>query len=176
MNNEVFVIAEQNERFVSEFWGQSFSLETASVYAQDFSNRVNRCVYIWDTSSIEANKQPVKKIVPYPVQTGYYFQLWVNHDYREAQILAISGRDTLVEYVMPEGTTGLRIIPVDKFTGEKRQKLVHYAPSIAYTRVGRKWLEAIEEGYDWRGNPQMRGKQRIQLSARDMLRKLNDRE
>ncbi len=159
-----YIIAEKNERFVSEFWGQSFSLEDAKIKAQEFATRENRAVYIWNTESLEANKKPIETVRP--LRPGYTFKLWVNHAERPAHVLAILGREALIEYNMPKGTTSLKLIEI------RNGQIAEGGKTIPYKRVPNRWLKAIVDGgYDWEGTPQgKKGEDFILMpSAEEML-------
>jgi len=77
---------------------------------------------------------------------GKVFTIWVNQGYRDATTLAVIGDEALIEYVMPRGTTALRIVDAYIWDGSK---------TVSYKNVPRKWLKEIEEaGIPWEGNSQ----------------------
>jgi hypothetical protein len=159
-----FIIAEKNERFVSEFWGQSFSLEDARIKAQEFATCENRAVYIWNTESLEANKKPVEMVRP--LRPGYTFKLWVNQGERSAHVLAILGQEALVEYNMPAGTTSLKVVEI------RNGQIGVGGKTIPYKNVPIRWLKAIcDGGRDWEGTPQGKNGEDFILmpSAEEML-------
>lgn len=166
---DTFIIAEENERFVSEFAGQCFAKFEARCKAREFSNRVGRTVYIWNVESLQANRKPVEVI--HPLRAGHRFSLLVNQGYRDARIVVLLGGQALVEYTMPNGTTGLRVMDAWEFTGEKFEKIVSYGKCVSYRSVPIRWLKAmVDAGREWDGNPQLKnGKHPNVCSAEEML-------
>lgn len=171
-----YIIAEKSERFVSEFWGQTFDLWDARRHALRFAEREKRAVYLWDLDqSPLPSAKPFQIINPpeKPLQTiapGMRFQLMVNQGWREAVLLASLADDALVEYTMPNETTALRIVPLKVFTGERRQKIEVSGQSISYRTIPLKWLKVlVEGGMEWYGNPQtQRGRAVEILSVHDL--------
>jgi hypothetical protein len=158
-----YVIAEKNERFVSEFWGQTFSLEDARTKAREFATRENRAVYIWNTESLEANKRPIEMVRP--LRPGYSCDIYVNHAMRKAYVLAIIGNEALIEYSMPAGTTALKI-------AEIRNGEINGGKTIPYKNLPLRWLKAIvDSGQSWEGNPQGKNGEKfiVMPSAEEML-------
>jgi hypothetical protein len=78
---------------------------------------------------------------------GARLQVLANQGWRDAVVLAVQGPAVLVEYMMPKGTTALRILqPVPGGVAER---------PIGYNDLPTKWLQAIvDAGQDWEGNPQ----------------------
>lgn len=92
---------------------------------------------------------------------GAELSLWRNQGWRDARCLAVTryrgprGRDdrsadvALVEYVMPNGTSALNLIPAD------RPDVTRVGRQLPYKRLGRAWLEQIiAAGLTWVGRPQ----------------------
>jgi hypothetical protein len=92
---------------------------------------------------------------------GDTFTIEVNQGAREAVVLAVIGDKSLIEYTMPAGSTALQIVT---WGAEQRGR------SVSYAAVPTKWLRAIvEEGCEWDGNPQGRGRRGRITSAEAML-------
>jgi hypothetical protein len=84
---------------------------------------------------------------------GQYFQLFVNHGWREAVCLAIVGDESLIEYTMPKGSTSLRIV--------RTENPEHLVRTVSYKQVPIKFLRAIvESGIEWDGLGQRTKRQR----------------
>ena len=74
---------------------------------------------------------------------GTLFEFWVNQGFRTAVVLACLDGETLIEYEMPNGSTGLRIL------GPYKNK------TVSHRKVSTKWLkEMILTGENWGGVPQ----------------------
>lgn len=84
---------------------------------------------------------------------GQYFQLFVNHGWREAVCLAIVGQEALIEYTMPKGTTSLRIV--------KTENPEYLVRNVSYRQVPIKFLRAVvDTGVEWDGQGQRTKRQR----------------
>lgn len=72
-----------------------------------------------------------------------------NQGDREAEVLAILGDEALIEYVMPNGTSSLNIVPV-------WEGMTHTYRAVSYFRLPKKWAQALRDqsgNWTW-GNPQ----------------------
>jgi hypothetical protein len=71
-------------------------------------------------------------------ETGDTTTVEANQGEREAEVLATSGNQMLVEYLMPNGTSALRIITVcgRRFIDQR---------SVPYRNVPKKWVRAMHE-------------------------------
>jgi hypothetical protein len=88
----------------------------------------------------EAEKRRLK-----PLQEVW---LWVNQGRRPATVLAVVGRQALLEYVMPRGSTALRLVQVDDPEAMIRSVSYRQVP-LAFLRV------LVERGVAWIGEPQV---------------------
>lgn len=83
--------------------------------------------------------------------------LTVNQGDRDAVVLAVRGDQALVEYVMPKGTTGLRILSAD---GDDNGR------TVSYTALSTDWLKAIVAAdATWLGRPQQSGRRVLAAPA-----------
>jgi hypothetical protein len=77
--------------------------------------------------------------------------LEVNQGEREAEVLAVIGDQALIEYLMPNGTSSLRI--VDRMEPDAR-----VYKNATYQRLPKKWVQAMDDaGSSWIGQPQSHG-------------------
>jgi hypothetical protein len=77
---------------------------------------------------------------------GDTFTININQGDREAMVLAVIGRQCLIEYAMPAGSTALQIVT----EGDEQR-----GRSVSYPTVPTKWLRAIvDDGQEWEGVPQ----------------------
>jgi hypothetical protein len=82
--------------------------------------------------------------------------MFVNQGWREGTVLAVRGREALVEYQMPKGTTSLTVIELNG-DGDPVQT---NGKSVSYRGLSLSWLQAIVDGAgDWVGRPQQAGRQ-----------------
>jgi hypothetical protein len=82
------------------------------------------------------------------MKPGETTTIYINQGTRAAVVLATIGLEVLLEYVMPNGTTALRII-------DTRTDAPARGRSIGYAHMPIKWLRAIvDSGVEWDGNPQ----------------------
>jgi hypothetical protein len=83
-------------------------------------------------------------------------KLLVNQGWRPAWVLARLGDEALIEYVMPNGTSALRIVSAAGALAEDWVALRHWEyRSISYHALPRKWLrELVHTGERWEGLPQ----------------------
>lgn len=85
------------------------------------------------------------------IDVGDSFCLEVNQGEREAEVLAIIGDQALIEYLMPNGTSSLRI--VDRMDPDAK-----VYKNVTYHRLPKKWIQAMDDAKtSWIGQPQNHG-------------------
>lgn len=73
--------------------------------------------------------------------------IWVNQGRRPAKVLAVVGQQALLEYVMPRGSTALRLVDADD-----PEALIR---SVSYRQVPLAFLRVLAENQvEWIGEPQ----------------------
>ena len=93
------------------------------------------------------------------LRIGRCYKMLVNQGWRETDVLGIIEEEgkAIVEYIMPNGSTSLRIIPleVDLETYGGMVLCPWEYKNVSYFRLPKKWLRAIcWAGSYWYGEPQ----------------------
>ena len=105
-------------------------------------------------------------LVDWTLLPGETTSIEVNQGVREATVLAARGRERLIEYQMPRGSSSLRLI--DLFDRPDR--------TISYAKLPVRWLQAIvDAGMDWIGAPQQGGKRELPSPPRLLEQKMANR-
>src|SRR5512142_1522686 len=82
------------------------------------------------------------------------FDIWVNQQWRETYVLATHGNQALLEYEMPNGTSALRVVPINQPDA--------HGKSVSYHSVPTYWLEEmVKEDIEWLGRPQRNGRREV---------------
>lgn len=80
-----------------------------------------------------------------PYEAGDEVEVYSNQAERDGTVLAVVGRDVLIEYSMPAGTTAMLLFTV------KNRKLTNRR-NVAYASCPQKWIRAIAaQGMYWQG-------------------------
>jgi hypothetical protein len=123
-----------------ELWGKEFGQiqykdKSAS---KEWISELNRL--------INQKKSQLEEFGNSKYQVGDMISIYRNQAEREAEVLALSGHEILVEYTMPNGTSALNVIDttMDEYTGGSAKR--NYEPiSYSQLRESKKWASKIDK-------------------------------